>query len=208
MFKYLFFALLFVACHSTQNTRQPMRPIQFFEKCITGDFDNQKQVADEKKAGQQLHPLARHINRNATHRIKNAPKVDGFWLLEESYYSYPGKETQIKPFLFLFEAVGESGVRLTPYQLPDDLPLKNIVNSDPDLRFDYLTLKPSPTFKPAMYTFRDHAFHLNAANDLGKGMRFTLIETINDKQLIVMELLEKDGKRMTPYETPIVYDRK
>ncbi|MFZ1524470.1 MAG: hypothetical protein WAT22_06605 [Saprospiraceae bacterium] len=38
-------------------------------------------------------------------------------------------------------------------------------------------------------------------------MKFTLIETISATQLIVMELLEKDGRRLTPYETPIVYDR-
>jgi len=39
-------------------------------------------------------------------------------------------------------------------------------------------------------------------------MKFTLIETLGKTRLIVMELLEKEGKRLTPYDTPIIYDRK
>ena len=55
--------------------------------------------------------------------------------------------------------------------------------------------------------FGNDKFYINAPNDLPNGMKFTLIETISATQLIVMELLEKDGRRLTPYETPIVYDR-
>ncbi|MBK7633751.1 MAG: hypothetical protein IPJ13_05215 [Saprospiraceae bacterium] len=75
------------------------------------------------------------------------------------------------------------------------------------MKFDYNTISPSPSFKPAFYTRKDDKFYINGLNDLPNGMKFTLIETISATQLIVMELLEKDGRRLTPYETPIVYDR-
>ena len=73
------------------------------------------------------------------------------------------------------------------------------------MKFEELTT--SPTFKPAMYKKEGNAFKTNAKNDLGNGMTFTLTETLTAKNLVVMELLEKEGKRLTPYETPIVYDR-
>lgn len=51
------------------------------------------------------------------------------------------------------------------------------------------------------------SFSVNHPNDLGNGMKFTLIETLSLSQLEVMELLEKDGQRVTPYDTPIIYKR-
>lgn len=185
-----------------------MRSIDLFKQYITGDFNNQAQIDAEIKAGNQIHPYAVHVNRIADHRISNAPSVDGFWILEESYYTKPGStEVEIKPYLFLFEAAENDQVKLTPYTIPDDLDKKIVRNDNPDVAFDYLKIKPSPTFKPAYYTRKGDKFLLHAPNDLPNGMKFTLTETISADRLIVMELLEKDGKRLTPYDKPIVYDR-
>ena len=183
------------------------RAIDQFEACIVGDFSNQKQVAAERRAGGQIHPLARHINRRADDKIRNVPASDGFWLLEESYYEYPGKPVDAKPYLFHFEAVGDTAVKLTVYKFPAGLAVNTIKNDNAELVINYSDIQPSPTFKPAFYSRVGKTFRTKATNDLGNGMTFTLTETFTRKQLVVMELLTKNGQKLTPYDTPIVYDR-
>lgn len=186
-----------------------MSSIELFKQYITGDFDNQRQITQQIKAGRQIHPFAVHVNRVADHRILNAPKVNGFWILEESYYTKPGEsEIEVKPYLFLFESVDGDKVKLTPYTMPEHIDKKTIRNDNDSLVFDYRDLKPSASFKPAFYERKGNTFTIFAPNDLPNGMKFTLIETINADRLEVMELLEKDGQRLTPYDTPIIYDRK
>lgn len=184
------------------------KEMQLFQSYITGDFDNQLQINLENKRGKQIHPFARHVNRVANKKILNLPeKLNGFFLLEESYYSYPGKEVQIKPYLFFFEQRADGGVRLHSIDLPKELDKKDIRNDNPHLFFEFQALKDSPSFKPADYTLRNDGFYLKATNELPNGMRFTLEETIGKDQLLVMELLEKDGKSLTPYQTPLIYNR-
>jgi hypothetical protein len=207
------FALIGNACGNTKKMQGSMRIIDIFQQIITGDFDNSRQVAEELAAGKQIHPLAKHVNRVADGKIKGLPisriKND-FWLLEESYYTYPGKPMEVKPYLFHFAQGANNTVRLSVFQFPAGFNKEDIRNDNGNLQFNWKDLKPSPTFKGAVYTFNpaDSSFSTNAPNDLGNGIKFTLIETLNRQQLIVMELLEKDGKRLTPYDTPIVYDRK
>ena len=189
------------------SNSQSMRAIDLFKQYITGDFNNERQVSEEVASGKQVHPLAIHVNRVADHRILGAPEMDGFWILEESYYTYPGQETALKPYLFRFEALGDTAVLLTPYNMPKEIPPADIRNDNPDFRLHFSKIEPSPSFKPAAYSLRDGKFHIHAVNELPGGMRFSLIETISASKLEVMELLERDGKRLTPYDTPIVYDR-
>lgn len=203
--------LLFVALSGmAQRMTQPIkreRAIDQFAQYIVGDFTNQKQVEAEQQAGKQIHPLAKHVNRRADGKIIGALTRDGFWLLEESYYEYPGKPMDSKPYLFFFEAAGDDAVRLIVYKFPEGLPVESLKNSNADLKMNFSDLKLSPTFKGALYTRKGDTFSTNTPNDLGNGMTFTLIETFTKDQLQVMELLEKNGQRLTPYDTPILYDR-
>lgn len=192
---------------SAQTEIRHKRAIDQFETFIVGNFTNQKQVETERKTGKQIHPLARHVNRRVDAKIKDAPVTDGFWLLEESYYEYPNKPVDAKPYLFRFEAVGDTGVKLTVYKFPAGLPVDQLKNNNEQLVMDYANLVQSTTFKPTFYTRTGNTFTTNAVNDLGNDMRFTLTETFTKNRLVVMELLEKNGQRLTPYETPIVYDR-
>jgi hypothetical protein len=72
---------------------------------------------------------------------------------------------------------------------------------------DFTQITLSKSFKPAIYTLKEKIFTVNHPTDLPNAMRFTLIETLQKNRLEVMELLEKEGKRLKPYDTPIVYDR-
>ncbi|WP_448518720.1 hypothetical protein [Rhodoflexus sp.] len=182
-------------------------PIHLFKTYITGDFDNQRQIDEQLKAGKQIHPYAKHVNRVAHDKIDNLPaELNGFFLLEESYYKYGEGDTIVKPYLFFFEALPEGKVKLYSMQLPKDIAPKDIRNDNPTLRFDYHALKPSPTFQPAVYTQTERGFYIKAPNEFPGGV-FTLEETIGKDRLEVMELLIRDGKQVTPYDTPIIYDR-
>ena len=149
--------------------------------------------------------------RIADGKVRNRPEgMKGFFILEESYYLSEGKPLDRKPYLFLFEPEGSDKVRLTAYQLPGHLKKEDVRNDNDTLSFDYGTLQQSPTFKGAVYDWNpgEKSFSTRAPNELPGGMRFTLIEHFTRDALEVMELLEKDGKRLTPYETPILYRRR
>lgn len=202
---YLLFLTSFI------QAQQQNKLLSIFQQYITGDFDNSEQVVAEIKAGKQIHPLAIHVNRLANSKIKNLPsEFNGFFIIEESYYLNEGKPLEVKPFLFLFQPKSNNEIQLTVYQLPEGIKKEEFRNDNQNLSIDYITLKPSSTFKGAVYIWNTKAktFSTNAQNELGNGMKFTLIETFTAHQLSVMELLEKDGKRLTAYNTPIIYRRK
>jgi hypothetical protein len=210
--------IFFASCNNSKKITAKMRAIDLFKDIITGDFDNSRQVANEIAAGKQIHPLAKHVNRIANNKIENLPLptiryIDNpldFWIIEESYYTYPGKSQEAKPYLFNFSQGEKNTVVLKVYQFPPGIKKEDIRNNNDSLKLKYAELKPSPTFKGAVYVYDPVAktFTTNAPNDLGNGMKFTLTETLSKEKLSVMELLEKDGKRLTPYDTPIIYDRK
>jgi hypothetical protein len=205
--------IFYTACSNTKKVQGNMRPIDVFREVITGDFDNTRQVAAEIAAGKQVHPSASHINRIADNKIEGLPTEganDNFWIIEESYYQYPGKPLEVKPYLFNFLQGEGNTVVLKVYQFPPGIPKEDIKNSNESLKLKFSELKPSPTFKGAIYTYNraQNTFATNAPNELGNGMKFTLIETFSKDKLMVMELLEKDGKRLTPYDTPLIYDKK
>jgi hypothetical protein len=202
---------LFSNCSSSKKNIASMKTLNLFKEIITGNFDNKNQIDEEIKLGKQIHPFAKHINRIVDAKIKNLP-IDkkSFFILEESYYENPGKPVDIKPYLFQFSAGNKNTVVLKVFQLPTNIDKKDIRNDNKNLEFNYNELTPSPTFKGAVYAYNktESTFTTNTPTDLGNGMKFTLIETLSKNKLIVMELLEKDGKRLTAYDTPIIYDRK
>ena len=181
--------------------------IQQFKKILVGDLDNRLQVFEERYRGQQIHPLAKHVTRECTHRVHHQPDdVGGIFILEESYYTYPDKETEIKPLLFYIEPHGDRSVLLHSMQVPDRMDIKTFVNANDGWQLDYRELRESERFRPALYQWHDAGFFtVFHPNELGNGMRFTLIEKLTPDCLYVMELLEKDGQRLTPYATPLQY---
>jgi hypothetical protein len=203
-----FCIFLCASCYAAAQ-QSAVKPFELFKSYIQGDLDNREQVEAERKAGRQIHPYAKHINRLADDKIKNKPaQYEGFYILEESYYVYPGQtDTVVKPYLFWFTEE-QGSVKLHSLQLPKDIPVKDIRNDNPALSFDYNALTLSPSFKPATYTYQPDtkSFYIKAPNEFPGGL-FTLEETIAQDYFSVMELLMKDGKQVTPYSTPILYKR-
>jgi hypothetical protein len=116
---------------------------------------------------------------------------------------------EAKPYLFLFTLKSDGIIHLTTFQL-NNYTKEELRNDNAALKFDYKSLVPSPTFQGADYTWnpRQKTFSTVSVNELGNGLKFTLSETFTAKTLQVMELMEKNGQRLTTYETPILYERK
>ncbi|MFN4147126.1 MAG: hypothetical protein ACK4GN_14970 [Runella sp.] len=185
-----------------------MTDFDLYLSYLTGDFDNRAQVEAEQKAGKQIHPYAKHITRIITERVRNVPTdFKGVFVLEESYYKYPGQDTIIKPYIFKFELNDQQQIVLHSMAIPERIDKNTFRNANADWELDFQELKPSPSFKPAAYTKTERGFYIKAPNDFPRGIRFTLEETIGDGFLEVMELTEKEGKRITPYDTPLMYRR-
>ena len=210
MKKWLVCMLWPVMAASAQETSNGKALLNRFKEYITGDFDNSRQVMAEMKAGKIIHPLAIHVNRVADDKVINQPAdLNGFFILEESYYLTSGKTMESKPYLFLFTLQSKGIIHLTTFQL-NNYTKEELRNDNTVLKFDYKTLIPSTTFQGADYTWNPHkkTFSTVSVNELGNGLRFTLSETFTSKTLEVMELMEKNGQRLTSYETPILYERK
>jgi hypothetical protein len=202
----LFTFFTFSACSPKMQTQ--FSDFELYKSYIQGDLDNIEQINAEVKAGKQIHPYAKHVNRLLDAKIKNLPpNYNGFYILEESYYTYPNKPMEEKPYLFWFEKTEKGQIRLHSLQIPKNIDKKDLKNDNKKLSFNYADLKDSPTFKPAIYTRKADGFYIKAPVDLPNGMKFTLEETIGKESFEVMELLEKGGKSLTPYSTPIIYKR-
>jgi hypothetical protein len=199
-------ASLFASC--SQKIKSQLSDFELYKTYIQGDLDNLEQINAEIKAGKQIHPYAKHVNRLLDSKIKNLPpNYNGFYILEESYYTYPNKPIEEKPYLFWFEKTDKGQVRLHSLQIPKNIPKNDLKNDNKRLSLNYADLVDSPTFKPAFYSKKGDGFYIKAPVDLPNGMKFTLEETIRKETFEVMELLEKGGKSLTPYSTPIIYKR-
>ena len=210
MKKWITICCLFTLHGIANAQRTPDELLKTFQQYITGNFNNAHQVSEEIAKGKMIHPFAIHVNRVADDKVINRPReLKGFFLLEESYYLFEGKTIDTKPYLFLFQLTNDSTIHLTTYQLTGFLK-ETLRNDNPTLRFNYDSLTPSPTFKGADYRWnrKEKSFSTVSVNELGNGMRFTLTEKFTATTLQVMELLEKDGNRITQYTTPILYERK
>jgi hypothetical protein len=203
----LAFVIVFSACATLQRTKK-MSDLDQYLSYLTGDFDNHAQIEAEQKAGRLVHPYAKHVTRVITDRVKNIPAdFKGVLVLEESYYKSPGQDTVIKPYIFKFTLNDEGRIVLHSMGIPPTINKKTFRNDNSSWSLDFNELKESTTFKPAAYTKTPRGYYIKAPNEFPGGVKFTLEETIGDGFLEVMELTEKDGKRLTPYDTPLQYVR-
>jgi len=181
-----------------------------FTEILCGTLDNQAQIDSQRANGQQTHPYAKHVTDVCDHKIINRPQGhEGIYILEESYYLYPDKtEMEIKPLLFYMRSDGIQKALLQSVQIPERLDKAEVTNDNEELIFDFneLTFRP---FGVAEYTLHENGayFTVDHLADMGGGITFRLTEKLSDEGLEVMELVKKDGVKITPYDTPILYKR-
>lgn len=186
-----------------------MNKLDLFIKYLTGDFNNLNQIRNESENGGQIHPFSIHITRECNEKITNLPQnFAGRFVIEESYYTKPDGSKLIAPHLFLFELNDKEEVQLKSYQLPAKFKKEEFTNGNKNLVLDFNDLELSANFGVMEYNFIEkNGFYGSLRNELGNEIVFTLTETIGENSLEVMELMEKGGVRLTPYDSPIIYDR-
>lgn len=179
-----------------------------FTEILSGTLDNQAQVKEEQIAGTQIHPYAKHVTAVCDHKITNRPSGhEGVYLLEESYYQYPGKEEiELKPLLFYLRSDTIGKVLLESVQIPERFSKAEFTNDNEALEIDFNELVMRP-FGVAEYTMHNGGeyFTVDHIADMGNGVSFRLTETLSDDGLVVMEMVKRDGVQLTTYDTPILY---
>lgn len=186
-----------------------------FHTFIVGNFDNKKQVEQEiNEYGHQIHPYAQHISDMLNQKIINLPSnITGFFVLEESYYTYGYGQnisnTTASPFIFYFDSIGQDGmVEITSYDAVG-IPQTELKNNNTDLEIYYHQLVQN-RFKPSVYQYNksDNSFYLiNSTTIYPNGDLFTLTEIIAQYQLNVLEGFWINGTNVVGYNTSIIYDR-
>jgi len=178
-----------------------------FTEILCGTLDNQEQVDRERAAGKQIHPYAKHVTDICDAKIVNRPEGhEGLYILEESYYVKPGSEVmELKPLLFYMRSDGVSKALLNSVQIPAKFTKEQARNENKNFIMDFNDLELR-NFGTAEYELQeDGSFKVDHEADMGEGVTFRLIETLSSEGLSVMELVHKDGVKITPYDDPIEY---
>ena len=184
-----------------------MENLKKFISYLCGEFNNDKQIENEEKTGNIIHPKAKHINNICNHKIKNLPSdFKGFFVIEESYYEQNGFKN-ILPHLFLFTENNNGNVVLTSYDLPKDITKEDFRNDNERLVMDYNELKISEKFTPMVYNFINNGFEGNSISHFTPVTTFILNERTEEDTLYVSEVFKKDDKITFGFEEPIVYNK-
>ncbi len=206
----LFTFFLFVctiSCQSDTREFPPEKAILLFEKYIVGSFNNNNQIQEDLSTGIQKHPSSRLINARIDNWILNAPQREGFWLLEEGHFDNPGIKPEVKPYLFFYEALGDTAVMMHVYTFPNSIPSESIRHNNPDIKVEYSQLNASKNFKPMLLEYREEGFHIDRVFDLPGGMNFTFQKSIKKDRIELLELWYKDTKRMSTYDTALILEK-
>ena len=183
-----------------------MKHLDNFMELLCGNFDNQEQFEEMRKKGEVNFPYAKHINTICNDKIENLPEAfDDIFMIEESYYTVNGK-TNAQPHLFCFSEEGDV-IKLTSYELPQGYTKENFSYINIEKKLDYLALKSSENFTPAIYEWKAGVWEGGSTSMFTPVLKFILHERFSKEMLEVNETMELNGKRTFGYDVPIIYKR-
>ena len=174
---------------------------------LCGEFDNHDQICDEIAQGNQRHPRARHIIGSCNERIMNLPdNFPGDFVIEESYFDLTTHQID-KHYLFLYEVISDYQVRLSSYNIPQDMKKETFTNSNHEISIDYNKLEISPRFSPLILESVGDTFVGENVSEFSEDHIFKFKLEVTKEALYVKEVLEKDGELVAGYYEPIIYKR-
>lgn len=182
-----------------------MSAIQDFMEILQGHFNNKEQFDQLTSQGVQGYPYAEHVISVCNSKINQLPpSFDGYFVLEESYYTINGK-MRSEPRLFLFSPQ-DSSVILTSYELPQGVEKETLnYNSFPIV--SYSELVKSEKFTPAVFTKKEDVWYGGSESMFSPSLKFILKEEFSQEKLVVSEVMESNGKKTFGFEPAIVYKR-
>ena len=185
-----------------------MEKLLRFMKYISGYFNNEKQLKEEKEStGEVRTPMAKHIVGICNDKMKNLPKdFNGFFTIDETYYNH-GDNEAVLHHLFLYTLNEYNDVMLTSYELPNYIDYNDFINSNNELVIDYDKLELSKKFTPIVFQEKDGYFLAESESNFSPEVIFTAIEKVYDGKMHVTEMFRKNGKIISGSEEPIKYDK-
>ncbi|MCU0445047.1 MAG: hypothetical protein MUE85_09025 [Microscillaceae bacterium] len=209
--KLLIISYLAISWQVSAQDKSRYGSLELFQKYWLGSFDNSRQIQAEKLSGRQIHPYARQINRVMNKKIKNIPAdFQGVFIWSENHYLNPEQsDTTAKFTLYKIEAIDNQSVRLYFIDLPLDWHSRDFGYLEPDSQLDFKDLKVLPNLRNGLvYMLKEgQFFYTKTIFNLSAELRLTLEEYVSKNLRSVLELTEKNGQRLTSYDTPILYDR-
>ena len=183
-----------------------MNYLKDFIRILSGNFDNHEQFKEMQNNGAISFPFAKHINTVCNDKIMDLPQnFEGYFLLEESYYTTNGR-THASPHLFCFTE-SDGVVTLTSYDIPEGCDKKTFSwKTMPPVSFS--SLKVSEKFTPAEYRLKDGVWEGGSVSMFSPVLKFSLYERFSTDYLEVSESMEMNGKRTFGFDEPILYRRK
>jgi hypothetical protein len=174
---------------------------------LCGTFDNRDQLLRESLAGLPVHPGARHTIGICNDKIDDLPEdFNGYFVIEESRFDLEDQCIE-KHYLFLYDEDEQGCVRLTSYNIPEEIPKESFTNDNPSLHADYLKLEVSPRFLPLTLRENDGAFFGENCSRFSGDTTFLFSLSVSAERLLVKELLLRGAERVAGYEEPVEYVR-
>lgn len=183
-----------------------MEQLKLFLSYLCGHFSNKQQLEEMNEKQSEKFPFAEHINTEINKCIIGLPSdFKGSFVLEESYYTMNGR-MKSQPHVFLFAENENKEIVLTSYDTPTHIKKTDLVYSD-NFRLHYSELKPSNKFNPLVYEFKDGAFYGSNESMFTPMLKFILKKKIDQNELVIQEIMEKNGKVTFGFDEPIIYRR-
>lgn len=181
--------------------------LEHFIDILSGEFHNKEQVKAEIEAGNRIHPNAKHIIKVCNDKIRNLPEnFQGYFVIEESYFDLSTHQVE-KHYLFLYEAISDSQVQLTSFNIPKEIISDTFSAQNEELIFDYAGLEVSPRFVPLVLDFKNGVYFGENESVFSEGHLFKFSLEVREDAFLVKEVLENKGKVIAGYYDPIIYKK-
>lgn len=171
---------------------------------LTGEFDNQEQFDAMSADEQAKFPFARHKNHVINDKINHLPSDNSvFYILEESYYTVAGRD-RFKSDIYVVSVNSNGKVQLTSSVIPKE---STNCKYEEFTTIDYDDIAISDKFVPIEYTEKDHVYSGHSESMFTPTTKFVLDQKLSKDELIILEEMYRDGKRIFGFDAPICYKR-
>lgn len=171
---------------------------------LTGEFDNHEQFEAMSTEEQAKFPFARHKNHVINDRINHLPSDNAaFYILEESYYTVAGRD-RFKSDIYVVSTNSDGKVQLTSSVVPKE---NTNCKYEDFTSIDYNDISISDKFVPIVYTEQDGIYSGHSESMFTPTTKFVLDQKLSKNELIILEEMYRDGKRIFGFNHPICYKR-
>lgn len=188
-----------------------MSELEFFKKCIIGNFNNLSQIERQLQLGKITHPISTHSSNMCNNMIKNLPKNFNktFILEKNSYTSYGINIINTKLYyLYLLEQTKEKKIKVSYYDIENSMIEKNLSKKDNNLSLDFKKLKLSQKLNPIIFEYKtNNMFYGKSVSNIGDDFSLIIEKNIYKNKIETTQIIKKGDKVITGSNFPIIYTK-